>query len=370
MADTWEINTNRITNAIVQDNTRQQSSSLLKSSTVISYPIKRDDVYQGRIRFTVRKAKALNPGTGVNKLLELGIFDNVFGLAGVSRKGKSDEDEIRFNNSVDPGLSAALERQKQIQDSKVEGTELTKTLAEGFKGIKYTLDTTAPIIDLYMPAGNIVINEGVQYDANANLNPAGMTAMAGLGAGDTLLGAMGKGISEGFKSIFDLGSLDGDTLSRLAVGRLADKIPGGIGAAGQLAVQATANPNTRALFKNVNIREFNFTFKFISTSSTEARAIQEIIRHFRTELYPESIEAAGIPIGYNFPNAFGIQFSYKGKKAKIPKLETCYLRTIQTSYNPTSATFHTDGQPSEIDLTLNFVEIRTLHKKDILGEFG
>ena len=33
--------------------------------------------------------------------------------------------------------------------------------------------------------------------------------------------------------------------------------------------------------------------------------------------------------------------------------------------NPTGGTFRRDGQPNEIDLTLSFVEYRTLNKKDI-----
>jgi len=371
MADTWIVDNLQSSRQPVVLNNSIVRSSLLQSNTVLSYPIKKDETYQGRIRFTVKKADRLNPGSGINKLLEAVGFDNVSrtGSSSNNNKGKSDDDPIRFNNSVDPGLSAEQEQQKQQQDAGAEGAALASTLSDGFRGIKYTIDTSAPVIDLYMPAGNIVMNEGVQYDTT-NLNPMGAAAMGGLQSGDTIAGSLATGLMEGLRSIFDMRGIDNNTLARLAAGRLADKIPGGVGIAGQLAVQATANPNTRALFRNVNLREFNFTFKFIATSPTEARTVENIIRHFRTEMYPESIEAAGIPIGYNFPNAFGISFSYKGAKARIPKLETCYLRNIQTSYNPTSATFHSDGQPNEIDLTLNFVEIRTLHKKDILGDFG
>jgi hypothetical protein len=43
----------------------------------------------------------------------------------------------------------------------------------------------------------------------------------------------------------------------------------------------------------------------------------------------------------------------------------CYLRNISTTYNPTSASFHSDGNPTEIDLTLSFVENTTLVRQDI-----
>lgn len=368
MADTWDINTNQSTRAIQLNTSGLARSSLSRSSSILSYPLKRDDVYQGRIRFTVKKAKRMDVATGAEGLLQLPVFDNVFSLAGFERRGKSDDD---LSNAEGPAAFAAeQEKQKQIQDSTAEGKKMSENIAAAVKGVKFSTDTKAPLVDLYMPAGNIVMNEGVDYGP-ADLNPMGMTAAAGLAAGDSLIAAFGKGLGEGFNSIFGLNSnMSNSDVARLAVGRLANKLPSGVAAAGQLAVQATANPNSRALFRNVNLREFNFTFKFIATSPSEAREVQAIIRHFRREMYPSTIPVGDIPIGYNFPNAFGIEFKYKGTKAKIPKIETCYLRNLQTSYNPTSSTFHTDGQPNEIDLTLNFIEVRTLNQEDIDGEFG
>ena len=49
----------------------------------------------------------------------------------------------------------------------------------------------------------------------------------------------------------------------------------------------------------------------------------------------------------------------------IPKIEKCYLRNVSVTYNSTAATFHEDGQPNEIDMTLTFVERKTLSRKDI-----
>jgi len=170
MADTWIVDNLQSSRQPVVLNNSIVRSSLLQSNTVLSYPIKKDETYQGRIRFTVKKADRLNPGSGVNKLLETGYFDNVFGLFGSSsnnNKAKSDDDSIRSNNSVDPGLAAAVEagrfaaaveQQKQQQDAAAEGAAIASTLADGFRGIKYTIDTSAPVIDLYMPAGNIVMN--------------------------------------------------------------------------------------------------------------------------------------------------------------------------------------------------------------------
>lgn len=355
-------------NGIIQDNTNQSASRLSRSNVILSYPLKRDDSYLGRIRFTVKKAKPANPVIGASRLFEQFNIDNLYSNASGNKKGLSDDDTSY--NAYEPAAQQQLrDKQEQQASQKAERDSITKSSVSGLTGISYTNAKNTPIIDLYMPAGNLVMNEGVNYE-NVNLDPMGAAAAAALGSGDTILQAFGKGLAEGLQSIFNMRANDTEQLARLASSRLLSKIPGGVGRAGQLAVQATTNPNTRAMFRNVNIREFNFTFKFIATSASEANIVQEIVRHFRKEMYPESINPGGVPIGYEFPNAFDISFKYKGQNAKIPKIETSYLRNIQTSYNPTGATFHADGQPNEIDLTLNFVEIRTLNRQDIEGKFG
>lgn len=350
---------------IVQNNTNLGTSALKRSNVIMSYPLSRDESYLGRIRFVVKEAKTLNPVLGANRLFEAVKADNLRGQTGGSVKAKSDDDEY---TAYEPSTTTR-EQQEQKAAKNTEKDQLVKSAISGLTGIKYQTAKNTPIIDLYMPAGNIVMNEGVQYE-NVNLDPMGAATGAALASGDSIMSAFGKGLAEGLQSIFNMRDNSTEQLARLATARLMNKIPGGVGRAGQLAVQATTNPNTRAMFRNVNIREFNFTFKFIATSASEARIVEEIIRHFRTEMYPEAINPGGVPIGFEFPNAFDISFKYKGQNAKIPKIETSYLRNIQTSYNPTSATFHADGQPNEIDLTLNFVEIRTLNKQDIQGEFG
>ena len=50
---------------------------------------------------------------------------------------------------------------------------------------------------------------------------------------------------------------------------------------------------------------------------------------------------------------------------KVPALHYCYLRSAQASYNATSMTFHPDGHPTEVDLTLIFQEYRALSKQDV-----
>ena len=135
------------------------------------------------------------------------------------------------------------------------------------------------------------------------------------------------------------------------------------------------NPNIRTLFNGVNVREFSFQFKMIGTSPEEGREIQNIIKLFRTELYPKAYDLPGdfgieAKLGYNFPNAFKIRFNFKGiENANIPKIKVCYLRSMSHTVNPTGGGFKVDGKPNEIDLSLQFVEHTTLDQDDIKAGF-
>ena len=79
----------------------------------------------------------------------------------------------------------------------------------------------------------------------------------------------------------------------------------------------------------------------------------------------------GISAGYKYPDMFSIVVKHEPSGKRVgTKIKDCFLRSIATNYNPTSMSFHTDGQPVEVDLTLNFVEEVTLSRKDVAPEDG
>ena len=86
-----------------------------------------------------------------------------------------------------------------------------------------------------------------------------------------------------------------------------------------------------------------------------------------------AIELGGISGGYRYPNMFEIVVRHEtpnGAGRRIGnKMKHCFLRSIATSYNSSSMAFHADGQPVEIDLSLNFVEEVTLTRADIKEGF-
>jgi hypothetical protein len=142
------------------------------------------------------------------------------------------------------------------------------------------------------------------------------------------------------------------------------------------ALGKTPNPNTRALFKQVNLRTFQVNYKMIPTSMSEAMNIKQIVKAFRTELYPESTgETDGdLEIAYLFPNRFQIRFylgNSEGRFEVEPRLLDAYLTNMTTSYNSTSqAVFSEAGSNmnfSETDISMTFLESKTLFARDVRG---
>lgn len=222
-------------------------------------------------------------------------------------------------------------------------------------------------VTLYFPPG-LIIQDGAQYD-NADLGFMGTTALGGIRRGNSLISSMAKGVKDGLMDTFQLmlGNFAPGEAAQLAAARAVEKIPfSGVQNAAKIALQRVISPNTRTMFRGVPIKTYAFTFKFVATSKDEADQINDIIKFFRTEVYPESMAPGGIPLGYKFPNIFRLQFMWNGGvNEAIPQPLLSYLLDVSTTYNPSSMSFHEDGNPTEIDLTLRFQEYRAMSRQDV-----
>lgn len=230
-------------------------------------------------------------------------------------------------------------------------------------------------VSLYLPIA-YQVNESLNYE-NVNLNASGAAALAGLNAGSGALGAALRGVFEGVQSV---GALFGEGTAglgaRLAAERLARSpggflVPEGVRNAVGLAARVTVNPNIRTAFRGVNIREFSFQFKFLPKSPEESLQVKQIINLLRRHAFPEEIRAGSVPLGYKYPDLFKIRL-LSGKPGEFKNVGTpikmSQLRNITTVYNPTTTALHPDGSPTEIDLTLGFIEYKTISRQDIDNE--
>ena len=212
-------------------------------------------------------------------------------------------------------------------------------------------------VQLYLQQGMQVADK-VEYE-NAELGLVG-GAIAG-GAG----GQGGGSMTDAFT---------GEGASKMVEGLVAKagaSVGGGIGAGIRARTKQSPTPNTRALFKQVNLRSFQFSFKLIPTSESEANNIQQIIQFFRTEMYPENIEATvggvELAIAYKFPKRIKVEMEYDGQTVG-PKVAPAYIDSFSANYNSSSQTFFKGVSKyyfSEVDINFSLTESQALTRKQI-----
>ena len=306
----------------------------------LEYPLNNPDDYKGRVVFNVMKEDETDLGNALGSLVDMGrALAQRTSLLNVA--GDNPEDQ-----------------QKAIESVKGQSPN-TQTLTN-----PKPLRELNRKVSLYIPAG-LQFRDNVAYD-NMQIGGMGAAAEAGLqsgkGAVNALLEQTGKTLGSAFG-----GAANAD-VAKLATVKLMSRFPDEIAGAFRSAGQVTTNPNTRVLFKEVALREFAFAFKFIATSPKEAEEIKEIIKLFRTELYPENITVpiAGseISVGYRFPNKFQINLEYDNEEIAT-RIKPCYLRDVNVTYNNTAMAMHSDGNFQEIEMSLSFQETRTLNRKDV-----
>ena len=333
----------------------------MPAKNLYQYPLHDEGDYKGRIRFTLFAESYLN--TGLSDVLN----DKKTNIKDLNEKRQAlksqGDEEIDATGVVKDTTRSLLDR------TELEIQELTADL-RAFEGNTNNVEVGSKprqLVDtevlLYLPQG-LQFRDNVTYE-NVDVGATG----AAVSQGASILGSMADGVGS-FVQGMSGGASDG--LAKLATvklaaaaGKFSDEVTAGL----KLQTGVTTNPNSRSLFKQVNMREFQFNFKMIARSKKEADQIKKIVQFFRSELYPEDIEVtiAGqeLSIGYQFPNKFNIEFEYEDKII-AHKVKPCFLRSVDTTYNASQMAFHDDGEFLEVDMNLNFTETVTLSKKDIL----
>lgn len=325
------------------------------------YPFENEDDYKARVIFSLVKSEPTGETSGQSFSTEINnLKDKRNALL-------SQLDEIKANLDTEDKSEADYKR--EIADIERQLREIAEQIRE-YEGLESQSQVASNIevsdtsVSLYLPAG-LAFRDNVTYE-NFDLGVTGAGMEAGLGFAES----MTKGIGSFISGITGSGGAD---VAKLAGIQLAGKF-GNFAAEAQAAQKiaggVTLNPNSRVLFKQPNIREFAFAFKFVARSQREAQEVNNIIKFLRTELYPDEINSSetgdGIALGYRFPNKFRIAIEYDGNPIPgLAKIQNCYLRDVSTTYNASQMAMHSDGQFMEVDMTLNFQETRALTRAKI-----
>lgn len=326
------------------------------------YPLDMDQSYPAHIVFQVIKIEgnSVFDATGIKKI----YADSKRYLLGETEDASIADEAVTSDQKAQ-----IIDDSNQKQKERVSYVNNTGGEPLG----KVTLPLMSPLryadVANYNSSASLGILGGAAEDALQGRNPfegatqnGQLKTAAGALAGQMLansIGAAAGGLA---------GGVVGKGLGAIGVGGFVGAQLGeGIAAASKSATRVAAAPNFRTLFENVGVRPFSFDFKMIATNAQEAREIKNIIKMFRTELYPEKIPigASGVPLAYKFPNVFEIRVKNRFGDEPGFRFQRCYLKDVTTTFNEAAQSMYNDGQFIEASLSLQFIEIVALDKDKI-----
>lgn len=211
-----------------------------------------------------------------------------------------------------------------------------------------SINQTGQSVALYLPS-NYSVNDSINYE-NKEL-------------GTLVSGAFG--ISE-LIDRYRENNATADDLRKFGSASFTSIAPGlrrfsGVGnvasAAGKSEALVSINPREYSLFKNPEMRTFSFSYTLIPSNENEVKDVPKIIKFFRRASYPTLSLDESV---YNFPDAFSITVKNSDKIIKIPQV---VCTGVTTTYNPNSMSyFAVDNYPVEVQLQLQFKELKPIHR--------
>lgn len=132
--------------------------------------------------------------------------------------------------------------------------------------------------------------------------------------------------------------------------------------------KTVVNPNTNTTFKSNRLRTFGFNFKMVARSRDESSVIRAIHNKFRKFTYA-SQRGDSSNLTLDFPPVWTIRFldfkSPTGENKFIPRIYSCYLTQVESTFNSSANIYFNDSAPLEVDVSLTFQETRALTRNDI-----
>ena len=288
-----------------------------------------------------------------------------------SHTGQSKRKEFAKKNRDQLDGPAAAAAEAASEPSTVRGLE---PIIRTGKNTDFFGDLEDRHVSLFLPM-NVQQMENVAVGPE-NLGPIGGAVSAAIAGGSgSLASVASSALSAGLGGIGDMmeGNVSGEFGSLIA-NRLVSKLNTSAGLGVTNATRIQVSPNTRSIFKQVNIREWSFTFQMIPTSEEESIEIENIIDFFRMEQLPVELGAGdtGVSVAYRFPNLMTIDATYTSDEGKIIPIITrflpAYLQAVDVTYNTTAMSFYENGKYHDATMSLKFIEYRPLNKHDILLE--
>ena len=123
------------------------------------------------------------------------------------------------------------------------------------------------------------------------------------------------------------------------------------------------NPNMELLFNGPSLRNFNFTFKMMPRSASEAEEIKQIIRFFKRGMAPK---AGSGNLFLKTPNVFELRYRQgNGEHQFLHRFKQCVLENISVNYTGEGVySTYDDGTPVSMTMNLAFKELAPIYDID------
>ena len=280
----------------------------------------------------------------------------------------------KANLEFSPGVVRQADDESIGSIFKRQDDSLSRSISGGLRKsgrLKRTKDTIA----LYMPNG-LKAEYGANYKSS-DLGLAGIVApdLAGVSSIDQLVSSL---------KAAGTGAAVRDSIADVLGIRVAGGLTGMLsGADVEGAIRKTLgkamNPAVEAIFTNVDLRSFDFNFRFTPRNEAEFRTVDAIIKLFKFHMLPERVQGQNIGRHLIFPSEFDLQFMFGGvENAWIPFAASSVLEKMSVNYGPGGETqflqpIKVPGglapPPSEINMTLTFRETEIMTKEKIAEGF-
>ena len=139
------------------------------------------------------------------------------------------------------------------------------------------------------------------------------------------------------------------------------------------------NKFLETFFKGIDLRTFQFSWQFRPKSPEEMLEVNKIIKTFKFHSLPEFPNDNRHGRFFTVPATWDIFYMYRGDENQwINKISTSVCGAVNINYSPTAwQTFRPlDGKdmpqgapPTEIDMTLEFMETKIITKQDVIDGF-
>ena len=277
--------------------------------------------------------------------------------------------KIRDNVETDLKNLANITSQKFGEVNKTAGKGV-KQGAEGLGGVADQIFKGPRKMKKLNSSIALQVPNSFQMGSSANYSGAALGQMAGLfNRKGGISGLISKAMDPATRG--DLMRQEGGDVARVIAENVI-KIPDAFGLnLGNILTVSTrrvANQHVEQRFDDMSFREFSFAYEFSARSEAEAVAIDNIIKTFRFHMHPELVESG---LFFSFPSLFDISIMFKeDHNPFIHRISTCVLTSFTTNYTSTGVWSTTrDGQPTEIQCTMNFREIEPMTKHRIAEGF-